>query len=263
MYKRIFPFYLAFLLLLTNCSVARNDQPNQSGPFVVLKLDDLWFEDGLVHPGWVRVIDFLNEENIKGTIGIVGNSLEVDNESYITWIKDRYNEGHEIWHHGFCHCRHKDGEIEIREFRGKGLEEQCESIANTQQLVQDKLGITLHSFGAPYNSTDESTAIALSRIPDIKVWMYKDTELPTEKFLLNRIKEVNIEYPVHNPDFEQFKAGYKENRSEPVLVIQGHPRSWTKDRSRFDNFKKIVYFLKKQKVQFITPYEYYQLQTKK
>jgi peptidoglycan/xylan/chitin deacetylase (PgdA/CDA1 family) len=228
-----------------------------SKPYVILKLDDLWYEDGLVHPGWIKVIDFLNEQNIKGTIGIVGNSLETDNQVYFDWIKKRHTEGHEIWHHGFCHCRHKEGEIEIREYRGKGLEEQCASIAKTQTLAQEKLGITLQSFGAPYNSTDEFTTTALARISEIKIWMFKETKAPTDKFLLNRIKEVNIEYPVHQPDFEQFKAGYEMNKSEDVLVIQGHPRSWTEEESRFEKFKQIIFFLKKEKVQFITPYEYY------
>lgn len=262
MHRRLIPLYLVFFFGLTHCSFLCNEQSNSAGPFIILKLDDLWCEDDLVHPGWSQVVEFLNKENIQGTIGIIGSSLETDNESYFAWIKDRHHEGYEIWHHGFCHCRHKEGKIDIREFRGKGLTAQCESIAKTQTLAQEKLGITLHSFGAPYNSTDTSTAIALARIPDIKVWMYKDTETPTDKFLLNRIKEVNIEYPVHVPDFEQFKAGYQQNRSEPILILQGHPRSWTEDTTRFEDFKKIVFFLKKEKVKFVTPYAYYQMQAK-
>lgn len=250
-------FSLTFLILMPGCGVFKKNQTKPSSPYVILKLDDLWQEDELVHPGWIKVMNFLNEQKIKGTIGIIGSSLESDNKAYYDWIKNRDKEGHEIWHHGFCHCRHKEGEIEIREYRGKGLEEQCESISKTQTLAQEKLGLTLRSFGAPYNSTDEHTTTALSKIPELKVWMFKETQTPTDKFLLNRIKEVNIEYPVHNPDFKKFKAGYKKNKSETILVIQGHPRSWTEDERRFENFKQIILFLKKQKVQFVTPYEYY------
>lgn len=249
------------LLSLVNCRTPQQTQVGKEQKYIILKLDDLWNENDLVHPGWIKVMDFLNEQKIKGSIGIVGNSLETDDTTYLDWIKNRHLEGHEIWHHGFCHCRHKEGEVEIREYRGKGLAEQCESISKTQVLAKEKLGLTLHSFGAPYNSTDEFTTAALAKIPEIKVWMFKETEASTEKFLLKRIKEVNIEYPVHNPDFEKFKEGYENNKSEPVLTIQGHPRSWTEDQSRFDRFKQIILFLKQEKVSFITPYEYYLMQS--
>ena len=250
-------FSLLAVFCLINSQTTKINQEEQTKPYVILKLDDLWCEDELVHQGWSKVVDFLNEQKIKGTIGLIGSSLEKDNPTYFDWIKKRHKEGYEIWHHGFCHCRHKEGEVEIREYRGKGMQEQCESISNTQKLAQEKLGITLRSFGAPYNSTDEFTTTALAKIPDIKVWMYKETEAPTDKFLLNRIKEVNIEYPVHKPDFEKFKAGYEQFKTEPVLIIQGHPRSWAEDLNRFDTFKKIILFLKKEGVTFTTPYEYY------
>lgn len=254
--------YLFLLMFLSSCSVAKNNKRETTKPYIILKLDDLWCEDKVVHKGWQQVINFLNEQKIKGTIGIVGNSLEEEKPEYFDWIKARDQEGYEIWNHGFCHCRHKENEIEIREFRGENLEDQLSSIQKTQALAEEKLGITLQSFGAPYNSTDEFTAEVLAKIPELKVWMYKETDAPTDKFLLERIKAVNIEYPVHQPDFEQFKMGYEKYKSEPVLIIQGHPRSWVEDKTRFEIFKKMMLFLKKEGVTFITPYEYYLLQAK-
>lgn len=252
------PFIVAItILLLTNCNTTKSSLTPLAKPMVILKLDDLWFEEGLVHPGWIKVVDFLDSMEVKGTIGIVGNSLEEGDATYFNWIKERHIEGYEIWHHGFCHCRHKEGDIEIREYRGEDLAAQTESLLKTQQLAQEKLGITLRSFGAPYNSTDEYTASALAEIPALKVWMYKETDEPTDKCLLPRIAEVNIEYPVHQPDFEQFKAGYEQFKNEPVLVIQGHPRSWAGDENRFEEFKRIIFFLVKEKVTFVTPYGYY------
>ncbi len=226
-------------------------------PQIILKLDDLWNENGLVHPGWVQVVDFLKKENVTGTIGLVCESLEGGSEAYFDWIKARESEGFEIWHHGYCHCKPKvDGE-ERREFRGTSAEYQLEHLTMAQSLAKEKLGITMRSFGAPYNSTDEFTAQALAQLPDIKVWMYKETDAPTDKFLLDRIAEVNIEYPVHVPDFEQFKAGYEKFKNEKVLVIQGHPRSWVQEAERFETFKKIVLFLKSEGVSFTTPYAFY------
>ncbi len=251
------------LLFLTSCAVVNKHRSQSKSQYVILKLDDLWYEDNLVHEGWTQVMDFLNEEDVIGTIGLIGSSLEEDNQEYFEWIKMRHDEGHEIWHHGFCHCRQTVGELEIREYRGKELDDQCESIAKTQRLAKEKLGITLHTFGAPYNSTDVHTITALNKVPEIKIWLYKETSFTTDKFLLNQIKEVNIEYPVHIPDFEKFKEGYLKYQSEPILILQGHPRSWTEDISRLEDFKKIVLFLKKQNVVFITPLEYLKINKEK
>lgn len=231
--------------------------PNVPKPFVILKLDDLWCKNDSVHPGWERVVEFLNSHEVTGTIGLIGSSLEKDNPAYFEWIKSRKDEGHEIWNHGFCHCRRQENGTEIREFRGKEFEDQSESILKTQALAKEKLGITLRTFGAPYNSTDQHTAAVLAKNSDLKVWLYKETKAPTNKFLLNRIPEVNIEYPVHQPDFEKFKSGYEQFKTEPILIIQGHPRSWAEEDDRLENFKKIILFLKKEGVTFTTPYEYF------
>ncbi|HKK73482.1 MAG TPA: DUF2334 domain-containing protein [Saprospiraceae bacterium] len=252
---------LSFLLigfLFFSCGRPQFFEGDINKPHVILKLDDLWFEKGLVHPGWQQVVDFLNKEGVQGTIGLVCNSLEEGDETYYQWIKDREAEGYEIWHHGYCHCKPKiDGE-EKREFRGTSYTYQLDHLTTAQQQAKDKLDITLRSFGAPYNSTDASTAQALAQLPDIKVWMYKETQSPTDKFVLDRIPEVNIEYPVHIPDFKKFKAGYEQFNKEPVLIIQGHPRSWVDDPTRFEAFKEIVLFLKSERVRFTTPYSYYQ-----
>lgn len=242
------------VLLLTGCSdqATSIDQP----PQIILKLDDLWYEDGLVHPGWQRVVDFLNAEEVTGTIGLVGDSFLEGDSAYFQWIKDRHEEGYEIWNHGFCHCKPMSDSVEQREFRGMPFGYQLENLRHTQQLTKEKTGITLTCFGAPYNSTDSATVAAIEQIPELTIWMYKETSTPTNKTILPRISEVNIEYPVHVPDFEQFKAGYTQFKSEPVLVIQGHPRSWTKDAERWDNFVKIIRFLKSEGVTFTTPGEY-------
>jgi peptidoglycan/xylan/chitin deacetylase (PgdA/CDA1 family) len=263
MLNRIVLLNLMLLLSLASCSTTAPVVAETNKPYVILKLDDLWCKNDIVHPGWEKVVDFLNEEKVIGTIGLIGTSLEKDNPDYFAWIKKRKEEGYEIWNHGFCHCRTKEADNVIKEFRGKNLNEQLSSIVRTQELAKEKLGITLHTFGAPYNSTDEFTTKALAEITDLKVWLYKETSVPTEKYLMNRISEVNIEYPVHQPDFEKFKAGYEKYKTEPILIIQGHPRSWTEDINRFEEFKKIILFLKQEGVTFTTPYEYYLMQSEK
>lgn len=245
---------IASILLFTGCT----DQTTSidQTPQIILKLDDLWYEDGLVHPGWQKVVDFLNAEEVTGTIGLVGDSFLEGDSAYFQWIKDRHEEGYEIWNHGFCHCKPTTDSIEQREFRGMPFGYQLENLRNTQRLAKEKVGITLTCFGAPYNSTDSATVAAIEQIPELEIWMYKETSTPTSKMILPRISEVNIEYPVHVPDVEKFKAGYAQFKSEPVLVIQGHPRSWTKDPKRWENFVEIIRFLKAEGVRFTTPGEY-------
>ena len=257
-FGRTKPFWMLLIIIFSslNCSLQK---VKVNKPMVILKLDDLWFEDGLVHEGWQEVMDYLNNEKVIGTIGLVGNSLEKGDENYFNWIKQRHQEGHEIWNHGYCHCKPMVDGKECREFRGTNYVYQLDQLQKTQQLAKEKLGLTLVSFGAPYNSTDSLTENALAKIPDLKIWMYKETKAPTDKLVLKRIKAVNIEYPVHVPDFQQFKAGYEKYKKESLLVIQGHPRSWVKDSTRMGNFKQIIAFLKSKNVEFTTPIKYTQL----
>ncbi|MDP5172128.1 MAG: polysaccharide deacetylase family protein [Bacteroidia bacterium] len=246
--------FLLIAVILLGCSTPPKSIEHK--PQVILKLDDLGYEEGLVHPGWQKVVDFLNEEKVIGTIGLIGDSFLEGDSAYFQWIKDRHEEGYEIWNHGFCHCKPMVDSVEHREFRGMSFGYQLNQVQQTQQLAKEKVGITLTSFGAPYNSTDSATAAALAQIPELTIWMYKETTFPTEKTILPRIPEVNIEYPVHVPDVDQFKAGYAQFKSEPVLIIQGHPRSWTEDSIRWDNFTAIVHFLKSEGVTFTTPQAY-------
>ncbi|MBX2871059.1 MAG: hypothetical protein KTR30_03140 [Saprospiraceae bacterium] len=243
------------------CQSQKVPEKSTVGPFVILKLDDLWYEDELVHPGWLQAIEFLQEQEVVGTVGLVGKSLEAAAPEYYDWIKQRAGEGFEFWNHGYCHCKPVVEGEERREFRGTDFGFQLEQLSKTQSLAKEKLGMTLRSFGAPYNATDDSTALALATIPELEVWMYKETIVPTTKFLLDRIQPVNIEYPVHIPDFDKFKKGYEAYKEEEVLVLQGHPRSWVDDSARFVAFQQIILFLKAEQAQFITPYAYY-LQTR-
>ncbi|MEL7783158.1 polysaccharide deacetylase family protein [Citromicrobium bathyomarinum] len=226
-------------------------------PAIVLKLDD-FRADGGIHPGWEEVFRFLEAQDVTATIGVIGEGLEEPRQEAVDWLLARDARGHELWNHGYCHCRSGEGAAQVREFRGRSLAEQQAAIARTQYLGERVLGITFSTFGAPYNSTDANTARVLADRDDVRVWMYKDTSeeaAPSRKSPLPRIAAVNIEYPVHIPDFESFRAGYAAHRDEPVLVIQGHPRSWVDDPARMEEFRRIVMFLKAEGAQFVTPTE--------
>jgi hypothetical protein len=63
----------------------------------------------------------------------------------------------------------------------------------------------------------------------------------------------DMEYPVGNPDYESFVKNH--DLTSRYIVFQIHPNMW--DENQFEEFKKIISYLKEQKLTFILPYEYY------
>ena len=77
---------------------------------IVLKLDDVVAyrsQDGSpVSPRWQRITDFLKERDIKASYGIIGFSLEDDNQAYFDWIRQMHESGLiEFWNHGYRNRR--------------------------------------------------------------------------------------------------------------------------------------------------------------
>ncbi|MFT5999659.1 MAG: peptidoglycan/xylan/chitin deacetylase (PgdA/CDA1 family) [Neolewinella sp.] len=243
---------IVLLFGLMSCGVQKAAVSRSNQPQVILKLDDVWSEGKNVHPGWSATFDYLNELDVVGTIGIIGGRGTNPVPAYYSWLKAQAERGHELWNHGWCHCK---GEGDVREFRGNDFTYQHDHLVQTQRIIKDKTGITLTAFGAPYNSVDAVTATALAAVEDLKIWMYPSPGIKTDKAVLPRIAEVNIEYPVHQPNFERFRAGYLAHQHERVLVIQGHPRSWMTE-GRLDTFKKIIEFLRQRNTVFTTPTQY-------
>jgi len=251
MRRFFFPIATCLFFACSSEQTANND-----GPTVILKLDDAWFEEGLLHPGWRQTFDYLNERGITATIGIVGERMQDAPPAYYEWLRGQSDRGHEVWNHGWCHCKPTvDGE-EMREFRGTSYDYQLRHLRQTQQLAKDKLGLELTTFGAPYNAVDSNTTKALAQLPELDTWLYPQTEISSGLKALPRTP-VNIEYPVHQPDFVSFLKHYEENLNEPVFVIQGHPRSWMKPESRLEEFKRIIEFLIEEQANFATPSGYF------
>lgn len=230
-------------------------------PMVILKLDDYGFSRR-THPGWVQTMDYLNEKGVVASIGLIGKGLERPSAASVAWLTTQAQLGHELWNHGYCHCRPEGvtlgNGLRAAEFRGTDYDYQLDQIRRTQDLAQEKLGITLTTFGAPYNSTDENTVAALATMPELTTLLYHRGPAPDGVSVLSRVGAVNIEYPVHQPDFAQFKQGFEQYESADVLVIQGHPRSWTQDPDRFAQFQQIISYLQDRGVVFTTPTGYTQ-----
>ena len=195
----------------------------------------------------------LQESDIKASYGIIGFSLEEDNKAYFDWIKDLHASGRiEFWNHGY---RNRKGTDKTGEFEGS-FEEQKASLERTQRLAKEKLGIELRAFGPHWSGTNAATARALEGIPEIKMWFYGPKD--SSKFVFPRV--LTLENPTHVPDFAKFKAAYERvGHDKKCLALQGHPNSWNDER--WDNFVKIIDYLKSKGCVFMTPSEYMALAT--
>lgn len=224
---------------------------------VINKVDDVVYNDSLspVSEKWERFAQLAVQKNVKVAPGIIGNSLEEGDDAYFTWIKELQNTGlFEFWNHGYLHKRWEENNESYAEFFNTEVQQQIDFLQKTQDLGADKLGIEFTTFGAPYNWTDENTNTALKQFPEIKVWFYPREDYQNEKVMLQRIPALNIEYPVHRPNFYHFFNSYYFYSSNDVVTIQGHPRSW--DDDGFNQFELIIDYLQGINTSFILPSDF-------
>lgn len=237
-----FSLFVLFAVGVGNRMAFASDGPQ----VIVLKLDDIVTDRA---PRWQRVIDFLKENELRASCGIIGFSLEDENPAYFKWIKDLHATGRiEFWNHGY---RKRLSTDKTGEFEG-AFDEQKKSLQRTQELAREKLGIELKAFGPHWSGTNDDTVRAIEEIPEIAMWFYGPSQ-NTSKFIFKRV--LTLENPTHVPDFAKFKARYEEvGRNEKCLALQGHPNSW--DDKRWNNFVRIIEYLKNQGCVFMTPSEY-------
>lgn len=243
------------LLLTAMMSVLAFDDAG-AAPLVVLKLDDMTVANGMVPGRWQRLTRFAEERRMKTSIGLIGNSLEGEHPGYAAELKRLAATGLiEFWHHGYDHKRWEKGGKTLCEFSGTDKEHQGRHFQLTQELAKQKLGLTFRTFGAPFNATDAVTAGVLAESPEIRVWLQGDSKAPAGKWVARIDYAVNIETPVHKPNYEALVKGYEAGSKNPprYYVLQGHPMSW--DEAAFAEFVRIIDFLTAKGCRFVLPAE--------
>ena len=220
---------------------------------IILKADDLIYDDKkIISDNWRRFLHYSVSEKIKSSVGLVCNSLETEDDRFFGLLQYLGRTGYiELWNHGYDHrldAQHPDGEL-YDEFRNSSLEFQKEQLRKAQTLAEEKLNITLRTFGAPGNAIDSTTISALQSFDEIKVWFFGLSD--SGKLVLGR--SADMEYPIGKPDYKSFVQNY--DASKEYLVFQIHPNQW--DETQFEEFKKIISYLKDHQSTFILPYEYY------
>lgn len=239
---------------MANCS------KKQDQKIVILKLDDVVAnaDSGqVISTRWQRVTDYIENKKIKAAFGVIGFSLEKDNPEYFKWITDRAARGYiEFWNHGYYNRTKGDT---IGEFEGS-YEQQLRALQLTDSLAKTKLGLTFGAWGRHWSGSNEDTDRALAQMSDIKfVFGSPDPAIHFEGYVFPH--NLDMEYPVHNPNFEEFLKAYKGKwKNLESFYLQGHPNSW--DDIRWDNFVRIVEFLESENVRFVTPSEFLQIKDK-
>lgn len=234
-------------------SIKQNYLKKTNG-FVIIKCDDFYELNENVN----KLNEIIYKYNIKVSWGIIGGLLR--NKDAIDFVKKERRGGHyHFFNHGYYH--YGSGDEEGYEFENKAINKQIEYILMTQEIVKNKCGLILNCFGAPCNHVDYGTAVALSKIPQIKFWYYGINDVRFGIKVLPRSFE--LEQKVGKPKYTFFLESYEHffksrhlngfgsNSPKYLATIQCHPNKW-KDED-FLEFIKFLNFLNRNNISTITP----------
>jgi peptidoglycan/xylan/chitin deacetylase (PgdA/CDA1 family) len=228
--------------------VKANPSRGKALPKIVLKLDDLVRRTD----PWAKIADALKKKQVPANFGIICNSLETPAPGYVPFIQSLQASGLvEFWNHGYDHKAADLGNGKSApEFSGTPYEYQKKHMDDSLRLVREKLNLSLPTFGAPFNQTDDSTAKIIEENPEIKVWVFGQPGYRGAKTALYRVNSIGLENPTFAASFPKFLEGYAHNRGRGYLILQGHPDHWNEER--FNQVLQIVDFLVRQKAPFVT-----------
>lgn len=222
--------------------------------YIILKADDFKYDTKFtISVSWIRFLDYLMENNISASLGIIGNTIKKANLKFLHQVNYFAQSSNiEFFNHGYNHFLGKWFVKNISEFKNTPLWYQQNNILKTQELGKVEMDITFKTFGAPGNAVDDNTKTALERNNDIDVWFFGIK--PSVKFIFDRCADA--EFPTSNPKFSRFKEGIT-NCERDYAVLQLHPNTW--DSHQFNEFKKIINFLKErnESYKFTTAYGYF------
>jgi peptidoglycan/xylan/chitin deacetylase (PgdA/CDA1 family) len=220
-------------------------------PKIILKLDDLGIKKGFCESA--PTLDYLVKKQIKAGLGVIADRLDSTARTVLTpYLNATNSKGEklfEFWNHGLDHVR--------PEFLGTPYDYQKVHFDQATKLIQHQLGVTLHSFGTPFNGSDSTTNKVFSEDSNYKVFIFSSLALGASSDIFNLKNRVNMENGTGNPEFDYFIANYNKYKDKytDYMVLQGHPNKWKE--KEMEQFKLIIDFLIAQGFEFVTPYEYY------
>jgi formylglycine-generating enzyme required for sulfatase activity len=207
--------------------------------FAIIKADDYVSYDGSVSDAWNTYFALMNRERrIKHTVGVIteslGNYTFATGTEFTDTLRALQASGMgEVWHHGLDH----QGTIDdaksfglsdppapllkaatLTEFFGRPYAFQKAHLEDGLTLSRDVLGITMHTFGAPFGLTDSVTTTVIDESADILNWY--DGQPASAKRVLP-VDGLLVENPTGYPLLTQFNALY--DPEQELVVLQVHP----------------------------------------
>jgi peptidoglycan/xylan/chitin deacetylase (PgdA/CDA1 family) len=229
---------------------------------VVIKLDDFGSKNGVSHAS--PVLDMLLSRKLKASFGVIAKNLDSTALAvYGKCIKAKNDKGEnifEVWSHGYDHTNNNPPNNSL-EFKGTSYAFQDEHFNHADREVLKKLGVQMHTFGAPNNATDSNTFKILRLNKNYKVVMLDGSPSGIRNGILYMNNRLNMESATGQVNYDYFVSQYQKLKSKypDYIVMQGHPNQW--DTARVVEFGKILDFLVAEKCEFVLPYQYY-LKTK-
>ena len=148
-FRKLIPCAVITTLIFSLFSAFPSSASARYNPIIILKFDDLGVNN---IDNFQKCFDILQSYDIDSAgFGVIGKNLEdsVVTDELISKIKEWNSAGIEIWHHGYSHTE--------GEYNSSSYEAQKESFGKTCDLLKEKTGITITSFGSPFNNADETT----------------------------------------------------------------------------------------------------------
>lgn len=223
---------------------------------VILKLDDLSAFPARLD-AFQFAFDTIQAKGVKAGFGFLGvsiNDLVARKNALIAAVANWVATGKiEIWGHGFDHQDYGGG---VLEFKGRPYAEQLQHIQDTVNACQSMFGLTMKSWGAPFNDNDTNMITALEQVPQIKTLLYPTiTTVPgTKRKLLFADYGVIVEPSAGVINYNQFVTNWNAKKAwKNKLIVQFHPGGW--DAASKTAFGQVIDFLKGQGVVWQLPAE--------
>lgn len=216
----------------------------ESPKMVIWKFDDVRAgEKARLLPGFKKVCDWAVKNKTVISMGVICDSLANPNADDVAWIKKNAIENGgcvEFWLHGWDHKKVKkpDG-TEGSEFNGSDLVTQQKHFKDACDIFTKNTQLTFNTFGAPYNQSDENTAVAMDVCPNLTNWFFG----PKDKKRIVLGRSINMEIATGKVSYDKFIQAYKAKSPTSPLVLQGHVGQW--DDQSYKDFVKIADFLSK------------------
>lgn len=226
----------------------------KKSPVIIFKLDDLGATNVA---GFQKAADECAKLGIKCSFGVIADRTMAGSkpsdyqnlkDGVFAKMREWYSQGIEIWHHGRYHVR--------EEYSTNTYEQQLADFREAMQLIKSAAGITMTAFGSPFNNSTETTQKMIAEnFPEIKVVMLAknpNNANPNSLYITDSVKFEKDTGVVN--DYESMIADYEAKKTKDVLIFQGHPANWSEES--YENFRKLVEYLKADGCTFMTPTEY-------